>query len=72
MKGSYCVNKTFRELIERYNLSGQVELKASFCLGHCAKGVSAKVGDTFIEDLLPENAEERFEEFVLNRLFARV
>jgi len=72
MKGSHCVTKTFKELIERYDLSDQVELKASFCLGHCTKGVSAKVGNTFIEDLLPENAEERFEEFVLNRLMVRV
>ncbi|HOJ09165.1 MAG TPA: (2Fe-2S) ferredoxin domain-containing protein [Clostridiales bacterium] len=72
LKGSYCVINTFEELIKRYGLEDLVELKASFCLGRCTKGVSAKVGDTFIEDLLPENAEERFNEFILQRLMVRV
>jgi len=75
-KGAYCIKKIFKDLIEKYNLEDQVELKSSLCLSHCTEGVSAKVDDTyentFIEDLFPENAEERFEEFVLNKLLVRV
>lgn len=75
-KGAYCVRKTFKDLIKKYNLENQVEIKSSLCLSYCTEGVSVKVDDTneytFIEDLCPENAEERFQEFVLNKLLVSV
>lgn len=68
LKGSYQIIKIFEELIKRNGLQDKVELKASFCLGRCTKGVSVKVGDQFIDNLTPANAEEKFKEYVLGRL----
>ena len=68
LKGSYQIIKMFEELIKLYHLEGQVELKASFCLGHCTKGVSAKVEEEFIENLTVSNVKERFEEYIVRRL----
>jgi NADH:ubiquinone oxidoreductase subunit E len=45
-----------------------VELKASFCLGRCTKGVSVKVGDEFIEDITVSNVEQKFKECIMGRL----
>ncbi len=65
LKGSYHVIKTFKDLIEKNNLSEKVELKASFCLGNCMNGISAKVENEFIQDLTVSNAEDKFMEFVM-------
>jgi NADH:ubiquinone oxidoreductase subunit E len=68
LKGSYQIVKTFEELIKINKLEAVVELKGSFCLGRCTKGVAVKVGDDFIEDLTVANAIDKFEEYVLRRL----
>lgn len=65
LKGSYDIIQTFQNLIKKYHLDEQVELKASFCLGQCTKGVCSKVEDQIIENLNPSNAEEKFNEYVL-------
>jgi NADH:ubiquinone oxidoreductase subunit E len=68
LKGSYQIIQTFEELIRKNGLEDLVELNASFCLGHCTKGVSVKVEDDFIEELTIANAAEKFEEYVVRRL----
>ncbi len=68
LKGSYQVIRTFEELIKLNHLEDQVELKASFCLGHCTKGVSVKVEDEFMEDLNVTNMKECFEKYIMRRL----
>lgn len=68
LKGSYQVIKAFEEMIKDQKLQDKVELKASFCLGHCTKGVSVKVEDDFIEDLTIVNAKEMFEKHIVRRL----
>lgn len=68
LKGSYQVIKIFEELIKSNKLEDTVELKAAFCLGHCTKGVSAKVEDEFLEGLTISNAREIFEEHIVRRL----
>lgn len=67
LKGSYHIIQAFQEFVQKYSLEDKVELKASFCLGHCTKGVSVKVGDDFIEGLNIENAEQKFVENILSR-----
>lgn len=64
MKGSYYIINTFQELIKQNALEGKVDIKASFCLGNCTRGVSVKVGDSFIENLTVSNAEEKFHEYI--------
>lgn len=68
LKGSYHIIKTFQNLIKKYDLEEKIELKASFCLGHCTEGVSVKVEDEFIEGITVSNAEEKFKEFIINQL----
>lgn len=68
LKGSYYIIKTFQNLIKKNNLEERVEIKASFCLEHCTRGVSARVGEEFIEGLTPANAEEKFLQLVVGRL----
>lgn len=68
LKGSYQVIQIFQELIKKNRLETKVELKASFCLGRCTKGVSVNIDDEFIDELTPVNAVARFEEYVLRRL----
>lgn len=40
LKGSYEVIEAFKEVLKKYDVEDLVDLQASFCLGHCAKGVS--------------------------------
>lgn len=68
LKGSYQIIQIFQRLIKKNKLEDKVQLKASFCLGRCTKGVSVKVDDKFIEELNIVNAEEKFEEYILRRL----
>lgn len=41
LKGSYNVIEAFKEVLKKYDVEDLVDLQASFCLGHCAKGVTA-------------------------------
>ena len=40
LKGSYEVIEAFKEVLKKYDVEDVVELQASFCLGHCALGVT--------------------------------
>lgn len=40
LKGSYDVIEAFKTVLKKYDVEDVVELQASFCLGHCAKGVT--------------------------------
>ncbi|MCX7884755.1 MAG: NAD(P)H-dependent oxidoreductase subunit E [Caloramator sp.] len=68
LKGSYQIMKIFQEIIKEKNLENKVELKASFCLGDCINGVSIKVEDKIFGNITPENAKDKFNEYVLKRV----
>lgn len=68
LKGSYQIIQIFQELIKRNKLGNKVELKASFCLGRCTKGVSVKVDEEFVDELTISNAEEKFKEYVCKKV----
>lgn len=57
LKGSYQVVEVIEKYINNYDLSEEIQLKGSFCLGHCTEGVSARI-DGKVVSLSPENAEE--------------
>ena len=40
LKGSYEVIEAFKEVLKKYDVEDVIELQASFCLGHCALGVT--------------------------------
>ncbi len=60
LRGSYDIMSKFNELIKQLDLEGQVRLTGTFCLEHCDRGVSIKVGDEIITGVTMENAEQIF------------
>ena len=76
LKGSYDVIQALKDILKKYDVEDLVELQASFCLGHCAKGVNVMTdgipegkmnASTSIEDgclllhnVTKDNAEELF------------
>lgn len=68
LKGSYDVVQGFRDLIEAHNVQDDVQLSASFCLGHCSKeGVSVKIEDD-IFNVKVDELEDFFKKNILARL----
>ena len=67
LKGSHTIVKLMKKAIADYNLKDKVELKATFCLGHCKAGPSVKVGDE-VFGMTEENFQKLFEEKVLSRV----
>lgn len=59
IKGSRRVIERFQELISKYELSDEVELIGTFCMGHCQEGVCVTVDDNFFS-VSPETAESFF------------
>lgn len=68
IKGSYNVINAFQQIIEEYDLSDKVELKAVFCLGRCTENVSVKIDDSEIYSVSGATARKFFETEVLPRL----
>ena len=68
LKGSYEVVQGFKQLIEEHNVQDDVQLSASFCLGHCSKeGVSVKIEDD-VFNVKIEELPDFFKKNVLARL----
>ncbi len=68
LRGAYDVLAKFHELSERDDVSGYVNLKATFCLEKCDQGVNIKVGDRIISGVSSANAEEVFDREVAAQL----
>ena len=68
LKGSYEIIKTFQELIKKYNLEDQIELKAEFCCGNCNNPVSVKVDGRGPFSVDKDKAMEFFKKRVLGGL----
>ncbi|MDE7464119.1 MAG: (2Fe-2S) ferredoxin domain-containing protein [Clostridiales bacterium] len=65
LKGSYDVIETFKKMIEQHGVGDKVDLRACFCLGRCADGVSVKADDNYILGVNGANAREKFEKEIL-------
>lgn len=65
LKGSYAVIKSLQELVDKHSLQDKVVIKAAFCLGHCAEGVSVMVEDRCIGSVSAENVDNFFNTFIL-------
>lgn len=68
LKGSYDVIGKLQELLKKYDVEDRVDLQASFCLGFCATGVTAEVGEVFLHELNADNIEDKFLSEVYSRL----
>jgi (2Fe-2S) ferredoxin len=85
LKGSYDVIEAFKAVLKKYDVEDVVDLQASFCLGHCAKGVTvscegmeAAVGGPQVEvsadgyilhGVNADNVEELFAQVVYPKIF---
>lgn len=62
LKGSYDVIKTFKDYVSENGLEKTMDLKSSFCLGHCSYAVSVKVNDDKVCSVTPDEARQFIEE----------
>lgn len=65
LKGSYEVIHIFQNLIDSNNFSARVEIKGSFCLGHCSEGVSVNINNGEVMSVTADRAEEFFKKYIL-------
>lgn len=68
LKGSHAVITRLQELIKEHKLQFDLELCASFCLGHCAEGVSMKLEDELILGANADTIDEIFTTKILPRV----
>lgn len=68
LKDSYNVISALQSEIEKLNIGDKVELKASFCLGHCTNPVSVKIDEGPVLSLKSEEVPTFLEEHVLKKL----
>jgi NADH:ubiquinone oxidoreductase subunit E len=67
IKGGAETLKTFRGLIDEYELSGRVDLSADLCLDNCVKAPNVLVDDSVYGGITPDKAEEFFKQRILVR-----
>lgn len=65
LKGSYDVIDAFKKAISERKLEDKIELRAAFCFGNCAGGVSVGVDGKVLSGFNAANAAERFETEIL-------
>ncbi|MEM1485871.1 (2Fe-2S) ferredoxin domain-containing protein [Oscillospiraceae bacterium PP1C4] len=68
LKGSYKIINAFQSLIAEHQLGDQVNLNASFCLGHCRDGISIKIDDKIVGGVNADNVKDIFHDTVLKEL----
>ena len=66
LKGSHEVVQALQKLIQENKLDSMANVKACFCHGECAEGVSVKVNDSSVISVKKENVNSFFNEYILN------
>lgn len=67
LRGSYDIVNLMKEAISANGLDAEVNLGASFCLGHCTDGVTIKVDDEIVTGVSAENFQKIFDKYVLKK-----
>lgn len=67
IRGSHTIINRLKELIEENDLTNMIELKATFCIGHCNKAVCVMV-DEEIYAVSESNINDFFEESILEKV----
>ncbi|MGL5540335.1 MAG: (2Fe-2S) ferredoxin domain-containing protein [Erysipelotrichaceae bacterium] len=68
IKGSSEVVRVFQDQVQTHQLGHKVEMRGSFCLGHCMNGVCMRIDGRYIDHVYPDCAVEVFEKEVLEVL----
>lgn len=67
LKGSREIVERLQALIKKENLTEEIELKGTFCLGNCQKdGVSITIDDQY-HNVLKDDIDTFFEQYILNQ-----
>lgn len=66
--GVYDVLPKLQALLKAHALEEDVELKGSFCLETCSKGIVMKFHDTHFLNISPQNIEEKFSREILPKI----
>lgn len=67
LKGSYDIIQTIQDLITKNKLEDKVNVKASFCLGHCTEAVSVSINEK-IYSVSPQTVADFFHKEIIGRL----
>ena len=68
LKGSQELVNMFQNEIERYNLSEEITLAGSFCIGKCNReGVTVLIDDEIFTGVTKDTFKDFFNEHVLRR-----
>lgn len=63
LKGSYDVIKGIERYIAEKGLEEHIDLKSSFCLGHCSQAVSVEIGDQIVS-MSPNTVNEILDQMI--------
>lgn len=66
--GVYDVLPRLQALIAAYELTEAIELKGSFCLETCSKGIVMKFHDTRFTNISPHNIDTIFKDEILPQI----
>lgn len=67
IRGSSQVVEGLKKLIEEHGLIRDVALKGSFCMEHCTRGVTVRIGDQVFTGVQPEDTIRLFRDEILSR-----
>ncbi len=67
LKGSRDIVERLQELVTKNNLTEQIDLSGTFCMGKCTEGVSVTV-DGVLHSLSPQTVDAFFEEHILTAI----
>ena len=70
IKGAREVIGRFNELLKAYELSEKIELKGSFCMERCGKGINWQIDEIPVTSNTPEDAVEFFIQQIIEPLQA--
>ena len=65
LKGSYQVIQEMKSLLQKHNMTLEVELKSSFCIGQCGNGVSIRLNGGVVHKVQADQVESFFNQYVL-------
>ena len=72
VKGAREVINKFNHLLKQHNLSDTIELKGSFCMERCGKGINWQIDDTPVTSDTADDAVNFFIQQIISPLKGKV
>jgi len=68
IKGARQMIGLFNDLLAQEGLQDKVELKGSFCMEHCGKGINWKIDDQIVSSASVEEGAQTFQELIKSKI----